>query len=135
VSGYVLDTNVLIWIATDRSRIGKAALETLLDAPLFVSMASPIEMAIKLGLGKLALPAPFETDFSGAIRSLLERTAIDLLNLDLATIDHLRRLPLNHRDPFDRIIIAQAFALGLTVATSDSAFAAYDGLTILDVRP
>ena len=135
MSGYLLDTNVLIWIATDRSRIGKAALETLLDAPLFVSMASPIEMAIKLGLGKLALPAPFETDFSGAIRSLLERTAIDLLNLDLATIDHLRRLPLNHRDPFDRIIIAQAFALGLTVATSDSAFAAYDGLTILDVRP
>jgi len=66
---------------------------------------------------------------------LLERTAIDLLNLDLATIDHLGRLPLHHRDPFDRIIIAQAFALGLTVATSDSAFAAYDGLTILDVRP
>jgi PIN domain nuclease of toxin-antitoxin system len=135
VSGYLLDTNVLIWIATDRSRIKRSALDTLLEAPLFASMASPIEMAIKLGLGKLALPAPFETDFSGAIRSLLERSAIDLLNLDLATVDHLRRLPLHHRDPFDRIVIAQAFALGLAVATSDSAFFAYDGLTILDVRP
>ena len=133
MKSYLLDTDVLLWIATDRSRIRRAALDELFAAPLFASIVSPAEIAIKMTLGKLTLPLPFQTDFGGAIRALLAQSAIDLLPLELPAVEHLRALPLHHRDPFDRIIIAQAFALGLTVATSDRAFSAYDGLEILDV--
>lgn len=101
--------------------------------PRFVSVISLAEIAIKASLGKLPLPPPFATDFGGALRGLLERIAADQLPVDLLAIEHLRGLPFHHRDPFDRMIIAQAFAQGLTVATSDRAFAAYDGLLILDV--
>jgi PIN domain nuclease of toxin-antitoxin system len=133
VTGYLLDTNAFLWIATDRGRMRKGTVDILFDAALFVSIVSPIEMAIKMSLGNLPLPPPFQTDFGGAIRMLLQRLGIDLLPLDLPVVEHLRSLPLHHRDPFDRIIIAQAFASGLAVATRDRTFFAYDGLEILEV--
>jgi len=104
-----------------------------MTADLYVSVISAAEIAIKASIGKLTLPATFETDFGGAFRSLLQRSDIELLPVDLPAIEHLRHLPLHHRDPFDRIIIAQAFARGLTVATRDRAFALYPGLDLLQV--
>jgi PIN domain nuclease of toxin-antitoxin system len=133
VTGFLLDTNVFLWLVTERSRMRRGTVETLFTAPLFISIVTPIEMSIKMSSGKLPLPAPFQTDFGGAIRTVLQRSAIDLLALDLPVVEHLRQLPLHHRDPFDRIIIAQAFANGLAVATRDRAFFAYDGLEILEV--
>ncbi len=133
MTGFLLDTNAFLWIATDRGRLRSGVVDKLFTAPLFVSVVSPIEIAIKMSLGKLQLPPPFQTDFGGAIRTLLQRSAIDLLPLDLPVAEHLKLLPLHHRDPFDRLIIAQAFASGLAVATRDHAFLAYDGLEILEV--
>ena len=133
MTGYLLDTNALIWIATDRSRMRPGTVDILFDAPLFASIVSPAEIAIKVSIGKLILPAPFQTDFGGALRLMLDQMQADLLALDLPTIEHLRHLPLHHRDPFDRMIIAQAFANGLAVATRDRSFFAYDGLEILEV--
>ncbi len=90
-------------------------------------------MAIKAAIGKLSLPPPFQTDFQSAVRRMLEDSAIDLLPLDLPVVSRLRHLPQYHRDPFDRMIIAQALELGLAVATRDRAFFAYAGLEILEV--
>ena len=113
--------------------MSEATLDQLQERPLFASAISVAEIAIKASLGKLPLPAPFATDFGGAVRSMLARTAVELLPVDLGDVEHLRQLPFHHRDPFDRIIIAQAFARGLAVATRDRAFSGYDGLTVLEV--
>jgi PIN domain nuclease of toxin-antitoxin system len=133
VTSYLLDTNALLFIAADQSAMRPSAREELFASPLFVSAISAAEIAIKMALGKLALPPPFLTDFGGAIRVLLEESDIELLPVGLDAIQHLSVLPLHHRDPFDRIIIAQAFAEGLTVATRDRAFLAYQGLNVLQV--
>ncbi len=133
MSAYLLDTNALLWIGLEPEALTAQTTARLMDAELYVSVISAAEIAIKASIGKLYLPPPFETDFGGAFRNLLTRSAIDLLPLDLKVIEHLRQLPLHHRDPFDRIIIAQAFAEGLAVATRDRAFFAYPGLEILEV--
>ena len=133
MTSYLLDTNALLWIGLDDRQLRPAARERLFDAPLYASVISAAEISIKVSIGKLRLPAPFDTDFGAALRTLLRRSDVDLLPLDLPVIDHLRTLPLHHRDPFDRLIIAQALAGGLTLATRDRAFFAYDGLEILEV--
>jgi PIN domain nuclease of toxin-antitoxin system len=133
VTGYLLDTNVLLWMGLDDEQLSSGVRARLREGPRYVSLMSPTEIAIKASIGKLNLPAPFQTNFGGAIRAMLDRLVVDLLPLDLPAIENLRHLPLHHRDPFDRIIIAQAFAHGLAVATRDRAFFAYDGLEILEV--
>ncbi|HZC17998.1 MAG TPA: type II toxin-antitoxin system VapC family toxin [Caulobacteraceae bacterium] len=133
MSGFLLDTNVLLWLGLDNMALRQSVRRQLFGAPLYVSVVTAAEIAIKVSIGKLQLPPPFQTDFAAAFRTLLNRAAIDLIPLDLPVIDHLRGLPLHHRDPFDRIIIAQALASGLAVATRDRAFAAYEGLEILEV--
>ncbi len=133
MNAYLLDTNALLRVALDRSALNPRAREILFGATLYASVVSGVEIAVKCSLGKLPLPPPFETDFEAAFRLLLEKSAVDLLPLDLPTAARLRHLPLHHRDPFDRLIIAQALQAGLTVATRDSIFAAYAGLDILNV--
>jgi len=133
VTGYLLDTNALLWLGLDDVALRPATRAILFEAPLYASVVSAAEVAIKVSIGKLPLPPPFATDFGAAFRAMLNRMAIDLLPLEMPVIDHLRTLPLHHRDPFDRIIIAQALTSGLAVATRDRAFFAYDGLEILEV--
>jgi PIN domain nuclease of toxin-antitoxin system len=133
VTSYLLDTNALLWLAFAPAKIGREARERLFESPLYVSAISAAEMAVKAAIGKLELPAPFATDFGAAFRAILDRMAIDPIAVDLRAVGHLRHLPLHHRDPFDRIIIAQALADGLAVATRDRAFEAYAGLELLRV--
>jgi PIN domain nuclease of toxin-antitoxin system len=133
LKGVLLDTSTLLWLELDIAKIRDSARVTLMDTALYVSAVSIAEIAIKAALGKLPLPAPFQTDFAAAVRTLLDKSAIDLLPLDLPVVARLRHLPAYHRDPFDRMIIAQALELGLAVATRDRAFFAYAGLDILEV--
>jgi PIN domain nuclease of toxin-antitoxin system len=132
LTSYLLDTNALLFIAGDQP-MRRSSRRQLVTSPLYVSVISAAEIAIKMTLGKLVPPPPFLTDFGGAFRAALEEAEIELLPLNLEVIEHLRLLPLHHRDPFDRIIIAQAFARGLTVATRDRAFRSYEGLPVLEI--
>jgi PIN domain nuclease of toxin-antitoxin system len=86
-----------------------------------VSLASGWEMAIKSQLGKLRLPLAFEGLFPGA----LEKLGFFVLPIQAAHLHHYHALPLHHRDPFDRLLVAQALADGLTVVGNDAAFDAY----------
>jgi PIN domain nuclease of toxin-antitoxin system len=82
-----------------------------------VSIATLWELAIKASLGKLPLPDDLET--------MVTRQGFSVLSI---AFNHLRRfgtLPLHHRDPFDRMLIAQALAEGIPIATADPRFAAY----------
>jgi PIN domain nuclease of toxin-antitoxin system len=129
----LLDTNVLLFLALDRSRIspGTLAAVTAPDAGLHVSPVSAIEIAIKSSLGKLALPNAFRADFQSAFSSLVDRMGATLLDIDLHAISRLQTLPLIHKDPFDRLLIAQALEYDLEIVSSDGVFGRYAGLKVL----
>jgi PIN domain nuclease of toxin-antitoxin system len=118
VSRYLLDTNTLIWAAekNDRLPVGHAEIIAAGDG-LIVSIVSFWEIAIKQSLGKLTI----EGDIAAEVR----RSGIPLLPIELAHVETLRHLPWHHRDPFDRMLIAQAKAENLAVITSDQHFQAY----------
>lgn len=95
-------------------------IETLNNQRL-VSVASLWEIAIKYRLGKLSLSAPFDTLFPAQLR----QNDIQLLSIEVAHLSQVSKLPLHHRDPFDRLIIAQSVAEGIPVVGTDSIFDAY----------
>lgn len=83
-------------------------------------------MQIKIMLGKLQLDKPIVE----LVQAELDRAAIQLLPITLEHIDALSRLPNHHRDPFDRLLIAQAIHEGLTLVSSDQALKKYDAPTL-----
>lgn len=120
---YLLDTHSLIWFIGGDLQLSAHARQLMDDErnELFISMASLWEMAIKFSIGKLNLGQRFEEMFPAQ----LESNSIEILGI---TIDHLKavcRLPFHHRDPFDRLIIAQAQVEGLPIISVDKVFDDY----------
>jgi PIN domain nuclease of toxin-antitoxin system len=87
----------------------------------FLSVASAWEMAIKASLGKLALAKPF----GELLPELLAGSGIALLPIELTDAARVAVLPFHHRDPFDRLLIAQALERDLLIVSADSAFDSY----------
>lgn len=120
----LLDTHVILWRASGERSLGRsarAAIERATD--LTFSVVSFAEIGIKASLGKLTIPKNlYEHILDGGVRIL-----------GLAP-DHglaVGSLPLHHRDPFDRLLIAQALREGLTIVTADKRFTSYD-LQVID---
>ncbi|NTW04407.1 MAG: type II toxin-antitoxin system VapC family toxin [Oscillochloris sp.] len=88
---------------------------------LYLSLISIWEIQIKVQLGKLALPLPLPD----LVAEQQRVNGIQLFLIEIAHIYALQNLPYHHRDPFDRLIIAQATVAGLTIVTADQAFAGY----------
>jgi len=124
----LLDTHAMLWFMEEHSSLSRAAYSAIEspDIEVFVSHASALEIAIKLSLGKLDLKFPFERLFPTAV---LEN-GFEVLALDFAHYHRLLELPHHHRDPFDRLLIAQAKVEGMNIVTRDPHFAAY-GVPIL----
>jgi PIN domain nuclease of toxin-antitoxin system len=124
----LLDTHVLLWAKAQRDRLGKH-LATLEDPgnELFVSAVTAWEIVIKSALGKLALPEAPELYVPDRVRSI----GASSLAVEQSHVLAVGRLPDLHRDPFDRLLIAQADCLGLTIVTGDPNVAAYPVDTIL----
>ena len=103
---------------------GNKAVELFLanDTQAFLSLASVWEMAIKIRLGKLALQQPL-ADF---IPQQLQRNQMELLPIGFEHILQTLQLPFHHRDPFDRLLIAQAISEEMTLLSADGAFSAYN---------
>ena len=119
----LLDTHVFLWYITGDGRL-PAAVRDFIRYPaneVFLSVASIWECVIKHSIGKLPLPAP-PADYLPD-----QRTAhkIVSLSIDEEAVTPLASLPSLHRDPFDRILIAQAMQHGLTLVTMDDAVRAY----------
>lgn len=121
----LLDTNALIYLVSEPDAMGAEALGAVRDAAndVFFSAANIWEIEIKVAKGALARPAS-DLVAAAALQGYAE-LAISARHGEAAG-----RLPLHHRDPFDRVLIAQAQAEGLTVVTRDRAFAPY-GISVL----
>lgn len=92
------------------------------EAPVFVSVASLWELAIKASLGKLRI--------DGDLMGMLAGARYTLLPIEVGHIDVLRGMPHHHRDPFDRMLVAQAIAEHLTLLSMDSLLTSY-GVTVV----
>ena len=119
----LLDTQALLWFVLDDSRLSETARENIVsaDALVFVSPASLWEIAIKISLGKYALPMPFATFWDD---QLLTNDFV-LLPISVPHTARITDLPYHHRDPFDRLIIAQSLVEKIPVVSSDELFARY----------
>ncbi len=119
----LIDTHVLLWWLSDDARLSGRAREVLGQAGhAVVSAVSIWEIAIKRALGKLSAPPD--------LLDLLEGARVDLLGITARHAHATGDLPLHHRDPFDRLIVAQAQLEGLPVVTVDPTFARYGVATV-----
>lgn len=118
-----LDTHVFLWYITADSRLPASFLAAIRDPAneVYLSAASVWEAVIKHGLGKFPLPAPP----AAYLPQQREAHGIATLPIDEGAMTHLAGLPAPHRDPFDRMLVAQALQHGLTIATVDPDLAAY----------
>ncbi len=121
---YLLDTHVWLWLLGDPDRIRPdLAAELRADSTrLLLSAASSWEIAVKWAVGRLALPEPPAT----YVPSRMERTKAEALAVTHSHALQVATLPRHHRDPFDRLLVAQAQLEGVPLVTADRALDAYD---------
>lgn len=124
---FLLDTHVLLWWLADAPQLGPRCKELISDGrnQIFVSAATTWEISIKIALNKLTAPEDMD--------SIVEDEGFDKLPITLYHGQVAGNLPPLHRDPFDRMLIAQAQAEGLTLMTGDDHIAQYK-LRIRDAR-
>lgn len=119
----LLDTHVLLWWADGDPRLSPAVRAALVDTSheLHISSVSAFEIATKVAIGKLSPPVPAAAVVARAMTTLPARELPVYIRHGLA----VGTLPMLHRDPFDRLVLAQATMDGLTIVTQDRAVRAY----------
>lgn len=119
----LLDTHTLIWALDDPTQLSGAATTALQDPAndLLLSAATVWELAIKIGQKKLTLSLPYRDWMTKAIADL----TLTLLPVTVDYADRQANLPFHHKDPFDRLIIAQALVETVPVVCADAIFDAY----------
>lgn len=119
----LLDTHTLLWFALGDAQLSASARQ-LIDDPAntkFVSPATYWEIAIKISIGKYVLHEPYEVFFDRAIR----QNGFLILPIEPRHTSALTSLPYHHRDPFDRLMVAQAMTEGLSLVSIDAVLDAY----------
>jgi PIN domain nuclease of toxin-antitoxin system len=121
----LVDTHVFLWWRGDDPQLGEVERQAIRDGQndVFLSAASIWEIAIKHSLGRLQIPEPAS---AAGVRLGFEPLPISFAHAEAAAL-----LPPLHRDPFDRMLVAQARAEGLTLVTRDPAIRAYPGVAFL----
>jgi PIN domain nuclease of toxin-antitoxin system len=124
----LLDTCAFLWVIIDAPRLSTRARDLFRgpDNEVYLSAASAWEIAVKHALGRLPLPAAPER----FIRDAREAHGIASLPIDEESALHVSRLPMLHRDPFDRMLVSQAIVHGLTILTPDPLVTQYPARTI-----
>jgi len=119
----LLDTHAFLWWCGDDPRLGDVERQAIREGANFLSAASVWEMAIKQALGRLQLPEPAS--------AAVARLGFGPLPIAFEHAEATVSLPPLHRDPFDRLLVAQARMEGLTLVTSDPLIRAYPGVAFL----
>ena len=128
MSRLLLDTHTFLWWVNDAPELTVAAREAISDVSndCYLSLASCWEMSIKSSLGKLRLARPIERFVS----EQLTANCFALLGIELRHTAKVEKLPFHHRDPFDRLLIAQALTEKMTMLTVDKVFTDYGVKTL-----
>ncbi len=124
----LLDTHAFLWLVAGDPRLSETAARAISnpDARVFVSSATAWEIVIKQRLGKLSLSRPVSEWWDRSIA----RLNIEVLSVTADDVFAIEPLALHHRDPFDRLLIAQAIRHGLRLVSTDEAFSAYPVETV-----
>lgn len=119
---YLLDTHVFLWILDDSRKLRTHALDVItnINNECYLSIVSLWEIAIKLSLGKLEMLVSFDE-----LIEVLRKSQIEIHPVDIEDIFMVKELEFHHRDPFDRMIIAQSKNRGIPVITNDLIFSKY----------
>lgn len=120
---YLIDTHILIWWLEDNPKLSVNIKKILLKAPVLVSTATLWEISIKQSIGKLKM----EEDYF----QYVEEAGFEILDVKTKHTLMVKELPLIHKDPFDRLLVSQAIAEGLTLITADQALSQYDLKTLV----
>jgi len=116
---FLVDTHILIWALDGDAKRPEQYRQIVADGSLiYVSIVSLWEIAIKTSIGKLEIQAD--------LTETLQQYSIEILQMTISHIEAIRTLPHHHRDPFDRMLIAQAMTENLSLLTVDRHFALYD---------
>lgn len=122
----LLDTNALLWVYSGAGEIGPTAIDELATAQeIAVSVVAFVEIGIKAAVGKVALP--------DGLDAAVEQDGLRILGLKTEHGLALARLPLHHRDPFDRLLVVQAQLEAFTILSADAKLHEY-GVPVLDPR-
>ncbi len=122
VTGYLLDTHVFLWWVAGHPRVRPALRDTLEEAEtVLVSAVSGYEIALKHAAGRMPGVGLVAGDLAGTLR----RNGLAELPITLAHAEAAGRLPLVHRDPFDRLLVAQSAVEGLRLVSADRALDAF----------
>ncbi len=123
MSDFLIDTHTLLWFIEADPRLSNQARNVLTDDSinLSVSIVSLWEIVIKINIGKLKIDYTIEE-----IYQLLDQLNIGILSIEQRDLDCYLTLPLHHRDPFDRLLIAQTMNRSLVVVSADNVFSSYE---------
>jgi PIN domain nuclease of toxin-antitoxin system len=121
---FLVDTHVLLWALGDPSALSREATDAIGDPSnlIVVSSASLWKCAIKASIGKLDLPEEFFDSIPEA--------GYEVMPIRISHLNVYRTLPMHHRDPFDRMLVAQARAEALTLISRDPDIAKYDAAVL-----
>lgn len=124
----LLDTHLFLWWTVEPEKLPKGAMELIGDstAQILLSAASTWEIRIKTALGRLELREPLRT----IVEREISQNGFKLLPVTFEHTERLSSLPLLHRDPFDRILIAQSIAEEAELVTTDPAIRAYPDIPV-----
>lgn len=119
----ILDTHTFLWFVFGNARMSERAEALIQDSRnrKFISLASPWEVGVKVSTGKLTVSQPVDQFFAEEMYA----NSVELLPITLAHIACVSTLPFHHRDPFDRMLIAQSLTENIAVISADAVFDAY----------
>ena len=117
----LLDTHAFLWWTQDDSRLSPAARDAITASDCYLSIASCWEVSIKVSLNRLGFDRPLTQFFT----EQLQASGISVLAIEFRHVMRLAEMPFHHRDPFDRLLVAQAQEERLAIVSSDAAFDAY----------
>lgn len=120
---YLLDTHTFLWYVNNDNKLSETSKNIIANQEnsIFLSIASIWEIAIKVSLNKLKIPLPL-TSF---VHTQLNDNDISLLHISVEHTDKVTELPFHHRDPFDRLIIAQFIVENMPIIGNDTLFDNY----------
>lgn len=125
MSRLLIDSNAFLWYCAGDPQITRTAVEAIgRSRDAWISSATPWELSIKCSTGRLTLPG----GAAAYVRQAVAAYGFGVLGIEWHHLSVLESLPFHHKDPFDRLMIAQAIAEGIPIASSDEQFDAY-GIT------